>query len=307
MALTSRKLRKVAKKDLKETKYLLKATRKAMLGKTEVVEKVQKSAQEVRQALKAKDDEELTKRLESLEELVQLHLMPHRPNQLWETAKALVIAISIALFIRWLFIEPFRIPSGSMIPTLLVGDQLMVNKLVYGPNVPFSTKKLFMPRAPRRGEVIVFRFPLDPTEDYIKRAVAIPGDVVEIIDRRLYLNGQAVEEIYDGPYDGPTREPNLSFDLYFEQLGDINHELLHMQRNNRFASALENYGPVTVPEDHFFAMGDNRDRSLDSRSWGFVPYSHIKGKALFIHLPLDPDSSPVKYLPRWGRFFKGIR
>jgi len=227
--------------------------------------------------------------------------MPHRPNQLWDTTKALLIAVSIALFIRWMFIEPFRIPSGSMIPTLLDGDQLMVNKLVYGPNVPFSTKKLWLPRPPRRGEVIVFRFPQNPSQDYIKRVVGIPGDTVQIIDGMLYLNGKEVPREYVGPYTPPGEED--VYDLYREVLDGATHQIIQLRHSSPFLSAPANFGPVKVPPNRLFAMGDNRDKSADSRQWGFVPFDNLKGEAMFIHLPLNPENH---YLPRWNRFFMWI-
>jgi signal peptidase I len=285
------------------------------------------------QALKSKDHALLQKTLPELEALIEKDLARFRPNAFWETAKALLIAVVIALGIRRMFIEPFRIPSGSMIPTLLIGDQLMVNKLSFGPDLflPYLNpapeklengaarlkfrvagkdlvvvvKKLWWRRDPRRGEIIVFRWPSDPSQDYIKRVVGLPGDTVAVRQGDLYINGVKQPVTMIGPYDGPLNrmgcpQPTLFTEELISGSERCAHPIIHCQPESPFSS----FGPVTVPPGHVFGMGDNRDMSSDSRVWGPIPLDHIKGDALFIHLPLDPDKY---YLPRWGRFFKRIR
>jgi signal peptidase I len=298
--LKPRKLKKQAKYKLAETELLLKRGRRAL--SPDVVGPVQDALEKTQKTLKQKNWELLPRELEQLEKLAETHLAPFQPNRYWETIKALLIAVAIALFIRWLFIEPFRIPSGSMVPTLLFGDQLMVNKFVYGPNIPFTTRKLFLPRAPRRGEVIVFKYPHNIHEDYIKRAVGLPGDEVMIADGNIYINGDKVEKIFERTVAYKEDECGCfeGCDIFTEQLGEVNHPIYLCHR----AHTGVEYPAQRVPEGHLFAMGDNRDTSFDSRGWGYVPFSNLKGKAMFIHLPLNPENH---YLPRWNRFFQRIK
>ena len=300
MEMKPRQLKKLVHRDVDEARLILKRKQKQL--SPELKERLETALEAVLHDLKAKDWARLEASREKLCNLIESDLAAFRPNQYWESFKALLLAVLIALFIRWLFIEPFRIPSGSMIPSLLIGDQLLVNKLVFGPNIPFTTRKLWLPRAPRRGEVVVFRYPKEPQTDYIKRVVGLPGDKVEMRDGILFVNDRKIERVQAGTYDGPVGESGCSngpFTLLDEQLGQCNHKIILCQDEWE----PRNFGPIIVEPEHFFAMGDNRDKSSDSRSWGQVPFSHLKGKALFIHLPLDPDRH---YLPRWERFFRWI-
>jgi signal peptidase I len=173
-----------------------------------------------------------------------------------EYAEAAVIAVILALFIRAFIIQAFKIPSGSMIPTLLVGDHILVNKFIYGVKIPFTRKTLIPVSKPHRDDVIVFVFPQDRSKDYIKRIIGLPGEDIKIIGRRIYINGE--------PYSDK-------------------HGVYSNQRKPLRPPVRPNYGPVTVPEGHLFVMGDNRDNSSDSRVWGFVPLGSLKGKALIIY------------------------
>ena len=300
MAMKPRQLKKLARKDLDEARLILKRASNRL--SPELRERLEGALDAAIRDLQARDWTRLEQSREKLCSLIEAELAPFRPNPYWENGKALFLAVAIALFIRWIFVEPFRIPSGSMIPSLLIGDQLLVNKLVFGPNIPWTTIKLWLPRPPQRGEVVVFRFPKDPSVDYIKRVVGVPGDKIEIRDGVLSINGQKIETIQDGIYEGPDGETSCwggPFLLFQEQLGECNHDIIHCP--TEFAG--QNFGPVIVAPDHFFGMGDNRDKSSDSRFWGQVPFANLKGKAMFIHLPLDPERH---YLPRWHRFFKWI-
>ncbi|NWF76859.1 MAG: signal peptidase I [Nitrospirae bacterium] len=181
-----------------------------------------------------------------------------------EYLEAIITALILALIIRTFVVQAFKIPSGSMIPTLLIGDHILVNKFIYGIEIPFTDKKILIFRKPHRGDIIVFKYPENPKKDFIKRVVAIEGDVIEEKDKALYLNGQRVIEPYAYHYDKYVK-PN-GFD------------------------PRDNFGPLVVPEGKVFVMGDNRDQSYDSRYWGFVDLKDIRGKALIIYWSWDPNN-----------------
>jgi signal peptidase I len=187
-----------------------------------------------------------------------------------ETVEALLLAALLALFIRSFVVQAFKIPSGSMLPTLQIGDHILVNKFLYGLRLPYPFDTMIVQWGrPERGAVIVFAFPLDPDKDFIKRVVAVAGDTVEVRNKRLLINGEQVED------------PHGSFD-------DDGRDL---------AGPRDNYGPVTVPPHKLFVMGDNRDHSHDSRFWGFVDLSEVKGKAFMIYWSWDGADRWV----RWER------
>ena len=201
--------------------------------------------------------------------------------------------ILIVFLLRSFLFEPFKIPSGSMIPTLLVGDLILVNKFHYGIRLPVINKKIFANHDPQRGDVMVFRYPVDPRQDYIKRVVGVPGDEVSYLNQRLSINGQPVETKPLGDfYD----EDSLHYaPMFSEKLGAVEHRILVDPRrpayyggDNKSFPMHENcrYSPegvvCKVPPGHYFMMGDNRDNSQDSRYWGFVPDENIVGKAFFV-------------------------
>ncbi|MFP5485216.1 MAG: signal peptidase I [Gammaproteobacteria bacterium] len=200
--------------------------------------------------------------------------------------------IATVFLLRSFLFEPFKIPSGSMIPTLQVGDLILVNKFTYGVRLPVIHTKIIEGNAPQRGDVMVFRYPPQPNLDYIKRVVGVPGDEVAYLNKRLTINGQAVDTASAADFfdDSVMRY----FKQYEEQLGTRPHRLLNNPEVPAFIQGASNFayrdncrysveGVVCkVPEGHFFMMGDNRDNSLDSRYWGFVPESHIVGKAFFV-------------------------
>lgn len=214
-----------------------------------------------------------------------------------EWAETVFSAVLLASVLMYFVIQAFKIPSGSMEKTLLIGDHLFVNKFIYGARVPFSGKRVLAPRAVQRGDIIVFRFPSDdPTElhcgsiqygkDFIKRVVALPGDTIEVSAGKVILNGKPVgDEPYTQYVDGPYRQPpsvrakELTAEKYQEywQSHQLDKELGDIQKDY--------FGPVTVPPGAYFAMGDNRDRSCDSRYWGPVEGKYLKGKAWFIYWP----------------------
>ena len=188
-----------------------------------------------------------------------------------EYAEALATALVLALLIRGFVVQAFKIPSGSMLPTLQVGDHILVNKFIYGVRVPVLGTRLIPVHQPRRGDVVVFAYPVDRSKDFIKRAVAIAGDVLQIRDKHVYING--------APWDDPR--------AYYADGEDRGHRV----------APRDNFGPVTVPPHHIFVLGDNRDRSYDSRFWGFVDLDDVKGKAFMIYWSWDGADHWV----RWDR------
>jgi signal peptidase I len=188
-----------------------------------------------------------------------------------EYAEAIIVALALALFIRTFVVQAFKIPSGSMEPTLQIGDHILVNKFIYGVKIPFTTIQLFPLENPQRGDVLVFIYPLDPSKDFIKRVVAVEGDTVKMVSKKLYINGIEVPDSH-AVY---TEESAFS--------GEVQKR--------------DNFGPVTVPKEALFVLGDNRDRSLDSRFWGFVPLEDVRGKAFIIYWSWDSQGTTV----RWNR------
>lgn len=208
--------------------------------------------------------------------------------------------ILIVFVLRSFLFEPFKIPSGSMIPTLLVGDFILVNKFTYGIRLPVINKKIIDVGSPQRGDVMVFRYPEDPSLDYIKRVVGLPGDKVAYQNKRLTINGEPVGENKIADYLHPERM--YYSEQYVEQLGLVEHRMLNdidapsfIPETVRFPhrdNCIYNHAGVicTVPPGHYFMVGDNRDNSRDSRFWGFVPEENIVGKAFFIWLNLSDFS-----------------
>jgi signal peptidase I len=188
-----------------------------------------------------------------------------------EYAEAAIIAVVLALFIRTFVVQAFKIPSGSMEPTLLVGDHILVNKFIYGIKIPFIRKTLIPISDPKRGDVIVFIYPVDQSKDFIKRVIGLPGDRIETNGNKIYINGK----LYDDRHG------------FYADQGKGSIRLL----------AESHFGPVTVPAGHLFVMGDNRDHSYDSRYWGFVPLNYVKGEAFIIYWSW----------PHWKRFLHVIR
>jgi len=195
-----------------------------------------------------------------------------------EYARSLFPVILIVFVLRSFIVEPFRIPSGSMLPSLHIGDFILVNKFKYGIRLPVINKKIMPLATPDRGDVMVFRYPVNPKLNFIKRVVGLPGDTLSYIDKKLTINGEPVEVEENGEFVFKQAKMNgKSADQYLEILDDSTHKiLLDESRSSR------NLAEVNVPEGHYFVMGDNRDHSNDSRFWRFVPESHVVGKAFFI-------------------------
>ncbi len=197
-----------------------------------------------------------------------------KKSLLREYGEALAIAVVLALLIRAFLVQAFSIPSGSMLPTLLIGDYLLVNKFIYGLRNPFTNKVLIPISRPQRGDVVVFIFPQDPSKDYIKRVMGLPGEKVQIINKKLYINDRLLETP-----QAITTEPEIL---------PPPHSLTDPGRDN--------FGPVVVPKDSYFVLGDNRDHSYDSRFWGFVHLDALRGKAMIIYFSWNGDHSLPVFL-----------
>ena len=199
-----------------------------------------------------------------------------------ESVEAIVIAVLLALFIRAFVVQAFKIPSGSMKNTLLIGDHILVNKFIYGIKVPFTNKELVHFKNPKRGDIVVFQYPVDPTKDFIKRVIGVPGDTVEIKEKRVYVNNQLLDEPYTVHSDSRILPAA--------------------------ASPRDNLAPFIVPPNDLFVMGDNRDESYDSRFWKFVDMNDLRGEAFIIYWSWNSDGelsvSPTDGFVRWNRMGK---
>ena len=196
-------------------------------------------------------------------------------------ARAFFPVLAVVLVLRSFVAEPFRIPSSSMMPTLLIGDFILVNKFSYGIRLPINNKKVVELGEPKRGDVVVFRPPQHPDQDWIKRVVGLPGDVIAFQGDTLYVNGQALDYVVGGQYVGEGRGREMTGAAVLEeQLGPVRHRILEVPG---FADS-RGQGEWRVPEGEYFVMGDNRDRSDDSRFWGTLPESQLRGRAFLIWL-----------------------
>jgi signal peptidase I len=197
---------------------------------------------------------------------------PYRKSTAREYFESICVAVILALFVRTFVVQAFKIPTGSMENNLLIGDHLLVNKFVFAPTLS-AAERLLLPIDPiRRGDIIVFKFPEDPERDFIKRVIGLPGETVELKNKKVHINGKPIDEPYVHFMFPPVEQESgesVTFDF------DVR----------------SSYGPVTVPDGHYFMMGDNRDNSQDSRYWGFMPVSYVKGKALFVYFSFG-DARP---------------
>jgi signal peptidase I len=196
------------------------------------------------------------------------HGKPKKKSTFREYTEAILIALVLAFVIRSFIVQAFKIPSGSMIPTLLIGDHILVNKFVFGPQIPFTDFRFLSFRKPERKQVVVFLEPTERKKDFIKRVIGLPGETVQVVDRKVYINGQALDESAYAYYG-----------------------------SSRYVPGLDDFGPLHIPENCYFMMGDNRENSSDSRVWGTVPFELVKGKAFMIYWSWDGSHHRV----RWRR------
>ena len=202
----------------------------------------------------------------------------YRKSTVREYFESICVAVILALFVRTFVVQAFKIPTGSMENNLLIGDHLLVNKFVFAPTMTGAENALLPIDPIRRGDILVFKYPEDPDRDFIKRVIGLPGETLEMRDKKIYINGKPLDEPYVH-FIFPVDEGGADFSA---------------------GGKSRNYGPVTVPAEQYFMMGDNRDNSEDSRYWGFMPRSYVKGKALFIYFSFGDTGA------RWGRLLHQI-
>ena len=206
-----------------------------------------------------------------------------RKSQVREFFESICVAVILAFFVRTFVVQAFKIPTGSMEPNLLIGDHLLVNKFVSAPTLT-SLERMLLPIDPiRRGDIIVFKYPEDPSRDFIKRVIGLPGDTIEMRNKKIYVNGSAVDEPYAHFIEPPDSAASSAPDVGDGDLRD-------------------GFPPMMVPSDQYFMMGDNRDNSQDSRYWGFLQRDYIKGKALFVYFSFGDGVANV----RWSRLLHQI-
>ena len=208
---------------------------------------------------------------------------PFQKSTVREYFESIVVAVILALFIRTFVVQAFKIPTGSMENNLLIGDHLLVNKFAYAPTATGIERALLPIDLIGRGDIIVFKYPEDPERDFIKRVIGLPGETVELRNKKVFIDGQPIAEPYVQYLFTPSDEEGpFDFDVRMK------------------------YGPVTVPEGQYFMMGDNRDNSQDSRYWGFLPQEYVKGKALFVYFSFGEEGSNFLTSIRWNRILHQI-
>lgn len=301
------KARNRAKQSISQTQTLLDKNSSKISPESAAV--INKRIAVLEMALAGGDTEDIIRKTSDLEGASRDYLSRFAKSKLRQNVEALVFAVALALLIRTFVFQPFKIPSGSMIPTLLVGDHLLVNKFIYGTKIPFTDKVIFPIEKIKRGDVIVFTYPNtehDPSKNgiyYIKRVVGVPGDRIDLDGRQLVINGQKVPLEFTGSY--VDERNGEQFDEYGEDLFGYKHTAIF--RKGRESTNKGSFIPVSVvPEGYVFVMGDNRDNSQDSRFWGFVPVENIAGKAFLIHWSWDFDSPDIQNKVRWNRILSGI-
>ena len=288
--------------------------------------RIQEELNALRQGIERDDEEYVEEVVETVETLADEHLEGVSVKPVWrEYAETIGLAILCALILRAFFFEAFKIPSGSMEPTLVSGDHLFVNKLRYGVRIPFTTRFVVDFAEPEHGEVVVFQFPADEAreyvdrareealavgeqrseciinfeeKDFIKRIIGLPGDVIEGKGSKLYVNGERLERTPLPRRPAPDRVGQTAY-YYQETVGERSYRIREDHPPDYDDG--RDFGPIEVDDGHFFAVGDNRDNSADSRCWGQVPKEYIKGRAIIIWLSIEDGRTGEPGL-RWERF-----
>jgi len=292
--------RRRAKDLLREAKILMRRAAKRLPAEQQFA--LDQAILQLRAALVRNEYEAIVDKSARLEKLMGRFLSSYQRASWLESAESIGYAVIVALILRSLVLEAFKIPSGSMIPTLAVGDQIFVNKYVYGPRIPFTSLRPLSFAKPKRGEVVVFVCPIEPHEDYIKRIVGIAGDEVAVRDGVVFLNGAALPHEPLGTVSHWDKDATgeqwraFSARAYRETVGE--HTFVTLQDSDIRHHAAD-FGPHVVPEGHVFVMGDNRDHSYDSRAWGPVPIDHILGRSMFVWWSWGHDGARFNRLGTW--------
>jgi len=313
-----------------EGKHLVKDARRIVRRKRyripeTVAAEIEAAAAAVESAGKGGHFERLREAIVTLDEGMDKHLAFARKSSAREYAESIGVALAVALLLRAFVVEAFQIPSGSMIPTLEIGDHIFVSKFAYGIGLPFTNKKLVEWGEPKRGDVIVFRYPPDPSTDFIKRVVGLPGDSVEVRHNQVFINGQPMPRERVGGTcrysEGRGPEEMRDCEAWVETLDGKTHQLYQDPNQEPMSWPSHNIfsqQPMKtnlVPPRSVFVMGDNRDNSRDSRVWGFVPYDNLKGRALIVWWSRDPSYGgwSAEGVKEWfksirlGRFFSTVK
>jgi signal peptidase I len=305
-----------AKQLIAETKRILKKKRYRIPESVAI--SMTAAVGEVEAARKSRDLERLRQAVTDIDGKMDEHLAFARKSATRQYAESIGLALGVALLLRAFVVEAFQIPSGSMIPTLEVGDHIFVSKFAYAISIPFSNAKIAELGKPKRGDIVVFKYPPDQNVDYIKRVVGLPGETVEVRHNEIFIDGRPMPREYQpGPcvtndgaaFDG--EDEHRPCEVWLEHLDGVT----HVTHQEPLRSSSPDFGPVTIPPDNYFAMGDNRDNSKDSRVWGFVPFPLIKGRALVIWWSRDPargglsPSGIAEWFDsiRWNRFFQRVK
>lgn len=301
---TLRQARAEAKHLAGEASRILKKKR-SRLSEAAVAD-IRDAAERLKEAAKARDLELLRKAMATLDQTLDKHASFARKSTTREYAESIGVALAVALLLRAFVVEAFQIPSGSMIPTLEVGDHIFVSKFAYSIGIPFTNTKIVEFKPPARGDVIVFKYPRGQETDYIKRVIGLPGDRIEVRNNVVIVNGKPMEraeadtacqyEDHSGEIEA-VRECTL----WVERLDNKSHRLIQNPRQTP-----SHFEPMVIPPRSVFVMGDNRDNSNDSRVWGTVPFELIKGRALIVWWSRDPSRGGLS-IDGVGDWFKSIR
>jgi signal peptidase I len=298
-----RTARKTARARVKEAKKLMRRARGKAAFDERVRAEISALAEQTTAAARGSDIGAMKRAGDKLATQLNRKLSQYRKPAWRESLESIAVAVLVALLLRSFVVEAFKIPSGSMIPTLAIGDQIFVNKLIYGMRVPFTQIRVVNFAPPKRGEVVVFVCPEAPHEDYIKRIIGLPGDEIMVRNGIVTINGEQLEREFVERreyWDRNARDLKwfrFEVDVYRETIDGTEHTVIYDA--NGLASSPD-FGPVIVPENHVFMMGDNRDHSYDSRSWGPVPLSNILGRSLFVWFSWGNDGMA------WGRLGERI-
>lgn len=301
------KLRKDSQELVNSVKRILRS--KSSSIEPNILKLANEKVSDVESSISGGDFSKIKPAYSSLKSFFEENLKRNTKSKTRQNIESVLIALALALLIRTFVVQPFKIPSGSMIPTLLVGDHLLVNKFVYGTKVPFTNKVVMPIEEIKRGDVVVFKFPNESGSKkgvhYIKRVIGLPGDVIDLTRRDIFVNGEKIPQEYLGAYSYKEESILTSTDKYLQTINDKSFDVIYRKGLISTARGRFNY-PLTVPEGQIFVLGDNRDNSYDSRFWGFVPIKNISGRAFMIHWSWDLKNRDFLNKIRWERVFSKI-